>query len=275
MELEIIRAIQKLSSPFADMFFTALTMMGEDLFVVGICSWIYWCKDKIKGKYIAYSLFTSMMVNNIVKDIFKLPRPIGEVGIISKRVETATGYSFPSGHTQVTTSLWTSLSILKDKLWLYVISVIVVLLVGTSRLYLGVHYPKDVLAGIVLGVIIPLICGYIFEKFRNEFLVSIITLAILSFGFIFGASDDYCKVFGLFLGATIGFYMESKINFKIPETTGKKIFRFIVGIVLLAVIKLSLDMIMPDNKISHILRYCVIGTFGLGIYPLIFKKMRF
>ncbi|MEG1965516.1 MAG: phosphatase PAP2 family protein, partial [Oscillospiraceae bacterium] len=191
MELEIIRFIQSFSSTMNDRIFEVITMLGEEFFVVAICTWIYWCYDKAKGKYIAYSLFTAITVNNIVKDIFKLPRPIGQAGILSKRVETATGYSFPSGHTQTASTLWTSISILSGKVWVYVISILAVVLVAISRLYLGVHYPKDVLVGAILGIIIPFVSCYLFEKFRNELMIATITLIPLSLGLFFAESADF------------------------------------------------------------------------------------
>ena len=99
-ELNIIRAIQSIANPFLDGLFQFITMFGEEAILIPLIAVIYWAFNKRMGEFIAYASLTSVLVNGAIKDIFKAKRPIGEPGIRSLRVETATGYSFPSGHTQ-------------------------------------------------------------------------------------------------------------------------------------------------------------------------------
>ena len=105
-ELNIIRAIQSIANPFLDGLFQFITMFGEEAILIPLIAVIYWSFNKKMAEYIAYASLTSVLVNGAIKDIFKAKRPIGEPGIRSLRVETATGYSFPSGHTQGTASFW-------------------------------------------------------------------------------------------------------------------------------------------------------------------------
>ena len=158
MELEILRHIQSISNPFFDFLFQLITICGEQIVLIVIISIIYWALDKKFGEYIAYSVLTSVLVNNAIKDIFKLKRPIGEEGIRTLREETATGYSFPSGHTQGAASFYGSMAIYMKKKAMYIIATIMIVLIGFSRLYLGVHYPKDVIVGAILGVLTAWIC---------------------------------------------------------------------------------------------------------------------
>ena len=92
MELEILRHIQSSSNPFFDFLFQLITICGEQIVLIVIISIIYWALDKKFGEYIEYSVLTSVLVNNAIKDIFKLKRPIGEEGIRTLREETATVY---------------------------------------------------------------------------------------------------------------------------------------------------------------------------------------
>ena len=94
MELDILRFIQSFHTPFLDQLFEMITILGESSLIISIILGIYWCIDKTSGEYVAYSLFSSLMLNNTVKNIVKAKRPIGEEGIRSLRVHTATGYSF-------------------------------------------------------------------------------------------------------------------------------------------------------------------------------------
>ena len=119
-ELNIIRSIQSIASPFLDGLFQLITMFGEEAILIPLIAVIYWTFNKKMGEYIAYSSLTSVLINGAVKDVFKAKRPIGEPGIRSLRVETATGYSFPSGHTQTATTFWTSLMIIFRQKWMYI-----------------------------------------------------------------------------------------------------------------------------------------------------------
>ena len=95
------------------------------------------------------------MINNKgIKEFVKAPRPIGTEGLKSLRVSTATGYSFPSGHTQTATTFWTSLMIIFRKKWVNILGIVMILGVGLSRLYVGVHYPTDVIAGVIMGILL-------------------------------------------------------------------------------------------------------------------------
>lgn len=81
MELEILRHIQSIANPFLDFLFQLITICGEQIIIITVIAIIYWSLDKRFGEYIAYSLLTSVLLNNKIKDIFKMKRPIGEDGI--------------------------------------------------------------------------------------------------------------------------------------------------------------------------------------------------
>ena len=128
--LEILKYIQSFSNPILDSFFEIVTMLGEDLFFIFVIAIFYWCFNKNLGYKLAFIYLTSGTINTMIKEIIKFPRPIGYEGIRSIRVETAGGYSFPSGHTQQTTSLFTTLMIVFKKKWRYFVGIISMLLVA-------------------------------------------------------------------------------------------------------------------------------------------------
>src|SRR5690554_3486361 len=100
MELDIIRAVQSIHNPFLDAFFEGITILGEEIFIVPLLLIIFWSVNKKFGEILAFTVFTSYLLNNALKEFFSFERPIGEDGIRTLRPETATGKSFPSGHTQ-------------------------------------------------------------------------------------------------------------------------------------------------------------------------------
>lgn len=276
MELEILRNIQSIANPFLDLLFQLITICGEQLVLISIISIIYWALDKKFGEYIAYSVLTSVLLNNAVKDIFKMKRPIGEEGIRTLREKTATGYSFPSGHTQSSASFYGAMAIYLKKKAMYIIATIMIILIGFSRLYLGVHYPKDVIVGGILGVLTSLICYKLYNRFENKMLLYVITFIVFIPALTFAHSADFIKGMGTYLGFVIGMYIEKKyVNFSIEGSTTVKVIRVLLGILILLVLQVGLKAIFPSETIFSFIRYALISFVGIGIYPMIFKKFKF
>ena len=276
MELEILRHIQSIANPFFDFLFQLITMCGEQIVLIPIISIIYWALDKKFGEYIAYSVLTSVLLNNAVKDIFKMKRPIGEEGIRTLREKTATGYSFPSGHTQSSASFYGAMAIYLKKKAMYIIATIMIILIGFSRLYLGVHYPKDVIVGGILGVLTSLICYKLYNRFENKMLLYVITFIVFIPALTFAHSADFIKGMGTYLGFVIGMYIEKKyVNFSIEGSTTVKVIRVLLGILILLVLQVGLKAIFPSETIFSFIRYALISFVGIGIYPMIFKKFKF
>ena len=234
MELEILRNIQSIANPFLDILFQLITICGEQMVLVLIISIIYWVKDKKFGEYIAYAVLTSVLVNCVVKDIFKFKRPIGEEGIRTLREKTATGYSFPSGHTQGAGSFYGAMAIYIKKKVMYIIAIIMIILIGFSRLYLGVHYPKDVIVGGILGVLISYICYNIYNKYENKIMVYTITFIIFLPALTFAHSEDFIKGLGAYFGFLIGMFIEKRyVNFSAEGKGINKVIRVVIGVLIL------------------------------------------
>ncbi|UYP00206.1 phosphatase PAP2 family protein [Oceanotoga sp. DSM 15011] len=276
MELEILKSIQSISNNFFDVFFEIITIFGEELFIIPVLAVIYWGIDKRFGEYIGFSIFSSLLVNNFLKDIFKFNRPIGEENIRSLRVETATGYSFPSGHSQGAGTFYSSLSFYIRKKIIYLFSFIMIILIGFSRLYLGVHYPKDVLVGIILGVFISYITYFFYYRVLSRNKMYIILLMIFAPLLLFVESADFYKIYGSYFGFVLGIILEKKyINFNTDIKFIKKFLRIFLGIGLIFILKISLKIFFVDHVIFDMIRYFFIVFFGIGIYPMIFKKLSF
>lgn len=274
-ELNIIRAIQSIANPFLDGLFQFITMFGEEAILIPLIAVIYWAFNKKMGEYIAYASLTSVLVNGAIKDIFKAKRPIGEPGIRSLKVETATGYSFPSGHTQGTASFWGAIAIYLKKNYMYVVSSLIIILVAISRLYLGVHYPKDVLFGAIFGILTSFITYKLFNKVNNKISLYFGTFIVFMPVLLYAHSADFIKGMGTFLGFALGIYVEKKyVNFSVEGKSANKILRVVIGLTILILLKVGLKAVFPNKLVFHFLRYFIIVFFGIGLYPAIFKKLK-
>ncbi|MEA3422936.1 MAG: phosphatase PAP2 family protein [Bacillota bacterium] len=272
MELLIIKWIQSFSNSFLDLFFQGVTILGEETFILLFFVVLYWTINKNLGKFIGYSFFISLLINTALKDFFHSARPIGIDGIKSLRTYTATGYSFPSGHTQAVTALFASLCIFSRKKTVYIISTILILLVGISRIYLGLHWPKDVIGAIVIGLTIVLLSYYSYiNKYHKAVLLSILLLG--SPFIIYFNTSGYPIAYGITFGYFFGTAFEKKYaNFTIHKNLKKNILRIAFGLIGLLAIKEGFKILLPEHYYFDVLRYALLSFYGLGFFPLLIRK---
>ncbi|MCB2294040.1 phosphatase PAP2 family protein [Clostridium algoriphilum] len=275
MQIEIIKSIQSTISPFRDMFFQIVTMTGEEYFYILAAAVIFWCVNKKFGYKLGFALLTSTIVNISLKNIINAARPIGVDGIRSLRVGTATGASFPSGHTQGSATFWISCIIHVHRKWIYLVGILAIILVGYSRLYLGLHYPIDVAGGIVIAFIWTLISNYIFEyalSTEKTWILMIIILPML-IGMLFFREKSYYTIVGTVLGFYAGYIIEEKyVQYDVRNTKVNQLIKLFFGIGILITLKIALKGILPVNIFSDLLRYFIIGLWITVGAPLIFKR---
>ncbi|WP_373598464.1 phosphatase PAP2 family protein [Paraclostridium bifermentans] len=276
IQVEILKYIQSFKSPILNIIFLVITMSTEVPVILILASVLYWCVNKRYGQRLIFALTGNIALNTGVKEFFKAPRPIGVKGIESMRTSTATGYSFPSGHTQIGTTFWVSvMSIVKNR-YMYIVGTIIFLGIGMSRLYLGVHWPIDVLFGWIFGIVFTLICNYVLSKVEenNKYkYFNLIIIPMILWIFVVN-SYEYVKMVGLISGFIIGYIIERKyVKFNVNVSFKSKIYRFIFGILSLGVVYLTLKSVMPENYIGGYLRYALLVIYAIAGAPLIFEKI--
>lgn len=274
--MEIIKLVQSISNPFLDIVFQLITMMGEDTFFMLVTAVIYWCIDKELGYKLGFVTLTSACVNFGIKDLLKIPRPIGEPGIRSLRIHTAEGYSFPSGHTQNTATLWTFFMLQFRKGWLYIIGTSVILLVGISRLYLGVHTPVDVVGGMVIGVLWVVLWSLVYETSRKRKNKSVLFAAtgLALLGLLVFKDSNYFKAAGALLGLLLGYLIEPKyIDFEEKADVFTQILKVSLGLAVVYVLRITLKAILPATLFSEFFRYLILLIWITLVTPYVFTRL--
>ena len=301
-QLEILMTLQNMRNDIFTCIFTFFTICTEVPVITVLTAILYWCVNKRAGQRTLFALCGSLNINSGIKNYIKIPRPIGMEGLESLRVETATGYSFPSGHTQTSTTFWTSLMLLFKKTWIYIIGIIMILGAGVSRLYLGVHWPTDVIAGWIFGIVLSILFVKLFDYIDDTKNYYILVLLLVIFGLFtyFVGGEDLYKMFGLYTGFILGYMVEDTyIQFSTDgnqkrknifakntskyDRLGKKVGRFIVGIISLLLIYLVLNYIGDNfviNKSEDIIsifkyiKYTIVIFWGIAGAPALFKLFK-
>ena len=156
-----LRFLEGLRNPVCDFFFSLITHLGEETIFMAAAICVFWCFSKKDGYYLLSVGFIGTVLNQFLKLLFRIPRPWvldKNFTIVESARAEATGYSFPSGHTQCAAGLWGGIARSAKKRAVQIGGTALALLVGFSRMYLGVHTPLDVLVslGIALVVIFAL-----------------------------------------------------------------------------------------------------------------------
>ena len=291
MQETILHYFQSISNPFLDGFFSFTIMLGEQYVIIAVITWVYWNISKKEGFILTYLFLISTLVNSLLKVAFHTQRPFQALEeIAGKRVHTATGYSFPSGHTQGATTLFTTLALMIKKSWFWVIAMTLSVLVAVSRVYLGVHWPVDVLFGLIFGLLIPLFLysflSKIFENKENFNKILYLTLILIYFfaivllilnHFVLENPLDYSgyfKLVGVATGAILGFlFEESKYPYEIEASLSIKFLRYIIGISTTIGIMLGFKVLFPEGELFDYIRYLLVGVWISGLYPIVGYKL--
>lgn len=147
--------------------FELLTKLGEASVVTLLTALVYWCVDKREGIFLMLTFYYNRVINGFLKITACVYRPwIRDARLlpVPEAMADATGYSFPSGHAANAASFYGGLAAGKKhpKVFRWLMAALVVL-VGFSRNYLGVHTPQDVLVSIVLAVLLLFAFGRLLE----------------------------------------------------------------------------------------------------------------
>lgn len=299
--MDILLFFQSIRNDILTSIFTAFTICTEQMAVVLIAAVMYWCIDKKCGQRLLFAITGSITINCAIKNFFKYPRPIGSKGLKSLRIETATGYSFPSGHTQTATTVWVAIIEYFKKWWIILLGLIMILGAGISRLYLGVHWPQDVFVGWALGILISIVFVKLFDYVdkNKSYYILILTLVIFAIIVYFFIGEELIKSFGLYTGFVLGYIIEDKFidfstkeskkrvsiftNIKSKQKLSTKILRFIVGIVSLGIIYLVLKYLKTvlfaasSEEILLLIdyiRYTIVVLWGVAGAPFLFEYLK-
>lgn len=290
----------------------AITALGYEQFFILLLPTIYWCFDQALGLRVGVIFLLGNSLNTFFKFLFHTPRPYW----VSDQVQAyshETSFGLPSGHAQIAATMWGWLAVEVKKRWFKILALILIFLIGVSRLYLGVHFLSDVLLGWTLGALLVWAFSAWHKKIgdwlsKQSTLVKLLLVAFSAFtllGLVLGlrwmvgpwempaewaqragAVDPYSlegalTLCGVWCGMLSGYVLLTahKGHFLAGEGDWKRLVRFLVGITGLLILYFGLGQIFPDNAdlISYFLRFIRYTLIGLWVSwwgPLFFEKLK-
>ena len=283
-ELQFLKWLESIRTGFLTALFEGITILGEETLIILLVVALWFAVDSKLAQKMFFVTICSTGLNGVVKNIAQVPRPFDK-GITPVRQETATGFSFPSGHTQNFATTSTFFAIKFKKKWFTILASVLIALVAFSRLYLGVHYPSDVIVGVAFGVGMAFLGNYLFDSAKDVKKLYVVTLLVFVpfiVYFLIGAHErfaDFFKVFGMMGGLTLIGFLDEKtklLSYDVPWW--KKLIRIVIGVVIALALKEGLKVLKMGGVhvelLIDALRYFAV-VFAVGfLCPLLFKKIK-
>jgi membrane-associated phospholipid phosphatase len=269
--------------PALDAPFRALTFAGDELFYLLFLPLVYWSLDRRTGARLTLLFLISAYLNSVVKVFANQPRPAPYDARVWAYSEVGGSGGFPSGHTQNTVAVWGYLAAKIRRTWLWIVTALMIVLVPLSRLYLGVHFPHDLLGGYIIGAVLLFIFLQWGERGERwiagqSFSVQVTVAAACSIPLmLLFPSEDGVTSSATLLGMGIGFVIQARwIGFEADGALWKRALRYALGAAVMmglwAGLRAAFSALEPA-LLFRFIRYVLMGFWGGAGAPWVFVKL--
>ena len=296
--MEFLYLLEKIRIPGLNEFMLTITTLGEETAFLVIALILFWCVDKYKGYFVLSVGFVGTLMNQFLKLWYRIPRPWvldKNFTILEQAKEAATGYSFPSGHTQSAVGTFGSIAYTAKKRWVRIVAVLIAALVSFSRMYIGVHTPLDVFVSIAVAVVLIVIMkAVILDHFKVFSFVFAVMFALAVGLLLFvecysfpadidthnldsGMKNAYTMI-GCIAGIGLVYPLEKKyVNFDTKAVWWAQVLKAILGLVVVLAVKEGrkspLEALFGASGVytARAVRYFLIVVVAGVLWPMSFR----
>ncbi len=296
--MEFLRLLEDIRTSVLDSFFSFITHFGGESVFLVLGFALFWCISKKQGYYVLFVGFLGLLSNQFLKITFRIPRPWvldKNFTIVESARAEATGYSFPSGHTQISVGTYASLAKANKNALVKAICISLCVLVPFSRMYLGVHTPLDVLTSVAIALLLTFTLRLLVEKaLESKAKMRFLFLAMVGLSFLFvlymtlfpfpdstdsanlrDATENSYKIFGAIIGVWLGYEIDERhIHFTTQAKWWAQIAKLILGLLPVLLIKSLLKAPLTavfGSLAAGTIRYFLIALFACGVWPFTFR----
>lgn len=299
--MDILYALEKIRTPFWNGVMSAVTQLGGEVIFIVAAVVVFWCVSKWEGYYLMTIAFCGTVLNQFLKLICRVPRPWvrdPNFTIVESARAEATGYSFPSGHTQNAIGLFGGMARWGGRRWVRLGLTTLALVIAFSRMYLGVHTPADVGVSLVLAAALvlglyplmrraqekPRYMGYVLAAMlvvSGAFVVFVETCgfpADMDAENLASGIGNAWKMLGAVAGMTLAWLLDRRyIHFETQAVWWVQVIKVAMGMALLLAIKSGLKApllaLLGHEGLAGGVRYFLLVLVAGAVWPLVFRPM--
>lgn len=298
--MKVLYALESIRTPWLDTVMAAITHLGEETVFMVAALFVFWCVSKRHGYYLLAIGFAGTVLNQFLKLLFRIPRPWvldSDFTIVESARAQATGYSFPSGHSQNAIGTFGGIARFTRRKWVRAAAIVVAVLVPLSRMYLGVHTPLDVGVAAVIAVALVFTLYPLMERSDSRHGVMGAVLAVmlaLAVGYLLFVSlypfpadvdaanlasgvENAWKLLGATVGMLVGWWLDVRfIHFDTRAVWYVQLIKLVGGLALLLGIRAALKAPLAaalGAGAGGAVRYGVMVLFAAAVWPMVFAPL--
>ena len=272
-------------SPALDLPFKVLTSLGDKEFYLFLMPLVYWCIDGRAGARLFLLLLISVYMNEVAKLLVDQPRPFTYDPRVIKLVHEDSG-GLPSGHTQSAVVVWGYLACRFKKQPLWLLAGFLIITIPLSRIYLGAHFPTDLLGGYAAGALVlflflqlgPGIESWFTQKGIFYQLALSAGLPVLLILVIPSGNHGLLTALGALMGVATGVTLQRRwVRFCSNGPGWQRVTRYLVGIIILFGVWLGLRSAFHQLEpagLYRVIRYALVGMWGGLGAPWLFVQLK-
>lgn len=279
--IEVIKALQSISSPFWDQVFLLITELYSENLYMALLPVLFLVTDKRFARHLATIFLFNHWFGMYLKTVVDTPRPPEELWR-PRWAETVDGGGFPSAHAQGPLAFWGAIALALRRSWFTALVVVMVFLIGLSRIYGGVHAPGDILGGWALGAAV-LLAFYRGRAFMSAFtrnwsfgmrLLPAIAVPLLMLAIHHQGRDEW-PLAGAFLGIWVGSLLEERyVGYQVRfYSAARLVVHCALAIGLMLGLRYGLKPLLGESDPATLVRYAAIGLTATLVSPWLFSRV--